>query len=152
MSRWLTPQKAARVAKDSQRRREERFKSRLLLAGIVLLMAVTYVAWAIISARLRHRRHHQHDQTPSSRSTTNRAGRSPSLEIKLDIDEPRSNKPPTIGIASTVLTPALHLPLYEAVEVSPDSGLGGSSKPQSERNIAKCVMDAGMGRRLRSRG
>ena len=74
MSRWLTPQKAARVAKESQRRREERFKSRLLLAGIVLLMAVTYVAWAIISARLRHSRRHQHDRTPSSRSITHRAG------------------------------------------------------------------------------
>jgi len=76
VSQWLSPQKAARLAertaKQAGRHRQDKLKSRLMLAGVVLLMFVTYAAWLLITARLRHNRHHHHDKNPSSHDGTNR--------------------------------------------------------------------------------
>lgn len=77
MNRWLSPQKAARLAelaaKEAGRKRKEKLKSILMLAGVVVLMFVTYAAWLVITARLRHYRHHHHDKKPPGQSRTNRA-------------------------------------------------------------------------------
>ncbi len=76
MSRWLSPQKAARLAertaKEAQRKRSEKLKTGLLLAGLAVLILVTFVAWAYVQARLRHSRHRHRDRKPSSQSGTNR--------------------------------------------------------------------------------
>ena len=78
MSRWLSPQKAARLAertaKDVQRQRTEKLKTGLMLAGLAVLILVTYVAWVVISARFRHTRHQHREKKPSSQSGTNRVG------------------------------------------------------------------------------
>jgi len=78
VSRWLSPQKAARLAERTaqaeQRQRTEKFKTRLTLAGLVALVLVTWAAWVFIQARLRHMRHHHHETKPASQSGTNRVG------------------------------------------------------------------------------
>ena len=83
MSRWLSPQKAARLAERTaqaeQRQRTEKFKTGLMLAGLAVLILVTYVAWVVISARFRHTRHQHRDKNPSSQSGTNRARLAASL-------------------------------------------------------------------------
>jgi flagellar basal body-associated protein FliL len=72
VSRWLSPQKAARLAEQAQRRHTEKRKTALMLVGLAMLMLVTYVAWAVISARFRRTRHQHRDKKPSSQSGTNR--------------------------------------------------------------------------------
>ena len=76
MSRWLSPQKAARLAeraaKDAGRHRQDRRKSLLMLVGVVLLMLVSYAAWLVITAGLRHNRHHHYEKKPSRQGGTNR--------------------------------------------------------------------------------
>lgn len=76
MSRWLSPQKAARqaerTANEVRRQRTEKLKTGLMLAGLAVLILVTYVAWVVISARFRHTRHRHRDKKPSSQSGTNR--------------------------------------------------------------------------------
>jgi hypothetical protein len=78
VSRWSSPQKAVRLAErsaqEATRQRTEKFKTRLMLAGLVALVLVTWAAWVYIQARLRHMRHHHHDKKPSSQSGTNRGG------------------------------------------------------------------------------
>lgn len=77
MSRWLSPEKAARLAErtanEARRQRTEKLKTGLMLAGLVVLILVIYVAWVVISARFQHPRHQHHDKKPSSQSGTNRA-------------------------------------------------------------------------------
>lgn len=72
----MSPQKAARLAERNaqaeQRQRTEKFKTGLMLAGLAVLILVTYVAWVVISARFRHNRHQRRDKKPSSQSGTNR--------------------------------------------------------------------------------
>ncbi len=78
MSRWLSPEKAARLAEraaeqDRQRRVEKR-KTTLLLIGLALLVLVTFAAWVFVQARLRHSRHHHHERKPATTGGTNRFG------------------------------------------------------------------------------
>lgn len=76
MNRWLSPQKAARLAeraaKHAGRHHQDKLKSLLMLVGVVLLVFVTYAAWLVISARVRHNRHYHRDKKPSSHGGTNR--------------------------------------------------------------------------------
>ena len=66
MSRSVSPHKAARLAEraaeraaeEARRQRKEKRRTLFMLAGIGLLMLVTYAAWLIIEARVRHSRHH----------------------------------------------------------------------------------------------
>lgn len=68
MSRWKSPQAAAkqaeRAAKEAEKLRKEKLKSRLLLVGVILLMIAGVVAdylWIRAMARQRHKQH-QHSQ------------------------------------------------------------------------------------------
>ena len=74
----MSPQKAARLAERTaqaeRRQRTEKFKTRVMLVGLVVLIFVTWAAWVFIQARLRHMRHHQHEKKPASQSGTNRVG------------------------------------------------------------------------------
>ncbi len=74
MSRWLSPQKAARLAEQDRQRRVEKRKTTLTVIGLAVLVLATFAAWVFVQARLRHLRHHKHDKKPSSQSGTNRVG------------------------------------------------------------------------------
>ena len=69
MSRWKSPQaaakEAARAAKEAEKHRKEDRKSKLLLGGIIALMILvlaTYLVWAFnrINEHRGHRHHHRH--------------------------------------------------------------------------------------------
>lgn len=69
MSRWKSPQAAAkraeRAAKEAEKLRSENLKSRLLLIGTIVLMVLSlaiYLTWAFnrINEHRGHRHHHRH--------------------------------------------------------------------------------------------
>ena len=69
MSRWKSPQAAAkqaeRAAKEAEKLRRENRKSKLLLIGTIVLMVLslaTYLIWAFnrINEHRGHRHHHRH--------------------------------------------------------------------------------------------
>ncbi len=64
MSRWKSPQTAAKHATREARKAEEllkeKRKSRLILVGIVLLMIGSVVADLFFIAYTQHQRHHRH--------------------------------------------------------------------------------------------
>jgi cytoskeletal protein RodZ len=74
VSRWLSPQKVARLAEQDRQRRMEKRKTTLTVIGLAVLVLATFAAWVFVQARLRHLRHHNHDKKPSSQSGTNRVG------------------------------------------------------------------------------
>ena len=77
MSRWKSPQAAAkhaeRAAKEAEKIRQEKRKSRLLLAGVILLMIAAVVAdyvWIRAMARQRHKQHLHSQQGRNTNDVT----------------------------------------------------------------------------------
>ena len=69
VSRWLSPEKAARraerAAKDAAQRRKEKRRSLMLIVGVAVLSVGLMVAdyfWLRHQAKQKHERHHQHQQ------------------------------------------------------------------------------------------
>lgn len=69
MSRWLSPEKAARragrAAKDAAQRRKEKRRSIALIAGVALAsigLCIGDYFWLRHQARQKHERHHLHRQ------------------------------------------------------------------------------------------
>lgn len=69
MSRWLSPEKAARRAergaKDAAQRGKEKRRSLMLIAGVAVVSVGLMVAdyfWLRHQAKEKHERHHQHQQ------------------------------------------------------------------------------------------
>jgi hypothetical protein len=69
VSRWLSPEKAARraerAAKDAEQRRKEKRRTWLMVCGVTVasigLMVADYF-WLRHQAKQKHERHHQHQQ------------------------------------------------------------------------------------------
>lgn len=84
MSRWLSPEKAARraerAAKDAAQRRKEKRRTWLLLGGVAAasigLMVADYF-WLRHQAKQKHERHHQHQQR--SKWTNDPASKAPHI-------------------------------------------------------------------------
>lgn len=69
MSRWLSPERAARraerAATDAAQRRKEKRRSIALIAGVALAsvgLCIGDYFWLRHQARQKHERHHQHRQ------------------------------------------------------------------------------------------
>jgi len=69
VSRWLSPENAARraerAAKDAAQRRKEKRRSLMLIVGVAVVSIGLMVAdyfWLRHRAKQKHERHHQHQQ------------------------------------------------------------------------------------------
>ena len=84
MSRWLSPEKAARraerAAKDNAQRREEKRRSLMLIVGVAVVSLGLVVAdyfWLRHQAKQKHERRHQHQQ--GSKLTNDPAFKAPHI-------------------------------------------------------------------------
>lgn len=76
MSRWKSPQAAA---KNAEKHRKEKRKNRRMLIGVIALVLTTWTAYFIwvftvyLPNRQRHHQQHQHRHGSSTNSNTNAA-------------------------------------------------------------------------------
>ena len=84
MSRWLSPEKAARraerAAKDAAQRRKEKRRSLMLIVGVAVASVGLVVAdyfWLRHQAKQKHEQRHQHQQR--SKLTNDLVSKSPNL-------------------------------------------------------------------------
>ena len=72
MSRWKSPQaaakRAAQEAEKAEQLRKEKRKSRLMLIGVILLMAVTTTAYFVFYAipLMKNAQRHRHHNSPTN--------------------------------------------------------------------------------------
>ena len=84
MSRWLSPERAARraerAAKDATRRRKEKRRTWLMVGGVAVASIGLVVAdyfWLRHQAKQKHERRHQHQQR--SKLTNDPASKAPPI-------------------------------------------------------------------------